>query len=341
MKPLLASALLALFALSSPARAQDEILGQGDYRYRLVKDWAKDALAAVNVKNGHAVAFDRSGRIFFLTDDARSNIIVLSKEGQLLETWTARMPGAHGLSIAEENGREVLFITDTALHEVRKFTLKGDELMHLGWPEKTGLYSSEKEYKPSKILCSSTGDFYAIDGYGKDYIHHYRNDGTLVKTWGGNIGQGEAQLAHFGPHGGVIDTRDPAHPLILLMMSDRQEVKRFRPDGTYIDKFPMPGGNPRDGLLHGEHLIIPHLSDNWPADKNAPGFISILDRNDRVISNVGGSAPVYKNGNLQPMKTTTRALLHPHGIAADDVGNLYIAQFASPAAPLIKLERVK
>lgn len=333
--------LLFLLCCSGLFGADDDILGQGEFRYRVVKDWAKEALAKVSVKNGHAVAFDRAGRLFFLTDDARNNIVILSKQGRLLDTWSARMPGAHGLTIIEENGREALFITDTALHEVRKLTLKGEELLHLPWPEKTGLYASDKEYKPSKVLHASAGDFYVFDGYGKDYVHHYKADGTLMKSWGGTIGEGEAQLAHFGPHGGVIDTRDPKNPIILVMMSDRQEVKRFHLDGTYIDKFPMPGANPRDGVLFGDFLIIPHLSDNWPADKNAPGFISILDRNNRIISNVGGSPPVYENGVLQSMKTTTKAFIHPHGVAIDEEGNLYVAQFSSPAAPLIKLQRVR
>jgi hypothetical protein len=262
MKPILLSALALFLCLSATLHAEDEIFGQGDFRYRVVQDWAKEALAKVNVKNGHSVAFDKSGRLFFLTDDARNNIIILSKQGHLLDTWSARMPGAHGLTLIEENGQEALFITDTALHEVRKFTLKGEELMHLPWPDKTGLYANANEYKPSKVLHAVGGDFYVFDGYGKDFIHHYKSDGTLLKSWGGTLGEGEAQLAHYGPHGGVIDTRDPKNPVILVAMSDRQEVKRFHLDGTYIDKFPMPGGNPRDGILFGEHLIIPHLSDN-------------------------------------------------------------------------------
>jgi hypothetical protein len=81
--------------------------------------------------------------------------------------------------------------------------------------------------------------------------------------------------------------------------------------------------------------------DSRPADKNAPGFVSVLDRNNKVISNIGGSPPVYENGILQPMKTTTKAFIHPHGVAVDAEGNLYVAQFSSPAAPLIKLARVR
>ena len=70
----------------------EDILGQGEFRYRLVPGWGREALAQVNVKNGHAVSIDAKGRLLFLTDDARNNVIVLDpKTGALIKHWTARM----------------------------------------------------------------------------------------------------------------------------------------------------------------------------------------------------------------------------------------------------------
>lgn len=343
MKPFALTLLLAAGLLRNSAAADTAILGQGDFRYRAVDGWARDALAKVKVKNGHGLVIDAAGRILFLTDDPQNNIIILSAAGDLIETWTARMPGAHGLTRIVEGRKENLFITDTALHEVRKLTLAGKELLHLPWPEKTGLYATAAEYRPSKVLLSPKGgEFYVFDGYGKDFVHHYAADGTLIRSWGGTLGEGENQLAHFGPHGGVVDTREPQHPVILVCMSDKLEVKRFTLDGKFIDKFAMPGGNPRDAVLFGEFVFIPHLGDQWPKDKNAPGFVSVLDRNNRVISNIGGTPPAYDAaGALQPMRSTGAPFIHPHGIAVDRAGNLYVAQFSSPAAPLLKFERIK
>lgn len=336
-----ALALLLLVMPRFPLSA-GEVLGQGEFRYRVVEGWATQALAKVSVKNGHGLAIDSAGRIIFLTDDPKNNVIILSPAGELLESWTARMPGAHGLTLVKEGDKEVLFVTDTALHEVRKLTLKGEELMHLPWPESTGLYKAAGEYKPSKVLMAPDASFYVFDGYGKDFVHHYAADGKLLQSWGGTIGEGENQLAHFGPHGGVVDTRDATHPVVLVCMSDKQEVKRFTLGGQFIDKFAMPGSNPRDAVLWGEYLFMPHLGDQWPKDKNAPGFVSVLDRHNKVVSNIGGTVPEYDAaGQLQPMHTTTKAFIHPHGLAVDKEGNLYVAQFASSAAPLLKLERIK
>ncbi len=341
LKDLLLLSFVVLFA--GHAAAQLETLGQGDFRYRVVPNWGKEALDSVRIKNGHGILVDRSGRIVFLTDDAANNVIVLNREGKLIETWTARMPGAHGLTSTIDGDQENIFITDTALHEVRKLSLRGEEILQLPWPEKSGLYRTAAEYRPSKVLMSPLGgEFFVFDGYGKDYVHHYRSDGSLIRSWGGDRGEGESRLSHFGPHGGIIDTRVAEHPVMLICMSDRREVKRFTLEGKYIDKFAMPGGNPRDAVLFGQYLIIPHLSDDWPADRNAPGFISVLDRNNRVISNVGGTPAEYsKEGILQPMKSIVSPFVHPHAVALDAEGNMYVAQFASPGAPLLKLERLK
>lgn len=337
------SAVLPLVCLLAAGVCHaEEILGQGEFRYRLVPDWGREALAQVSVKNGHAVAVDNSGRLLFLTDDLKNNVVILdSQSGALIKHWTARMPGAHGMSVVNEGNREVLFITDTQLHEVRKLTLDGGELAVFPWPEKTKLYADAKEYRPSKTIHFAHGDFCVFDGYGKDYIFHYQPDGTLLRWWGGNLGEGENQLKHWGPHGGALDGRDPANPRIIIAMSDQQEIKRFTVEGRFIDKIAMPGGNPRDIVLWGEDAVVPHLGDQWPKDKNAPGFISVVDRNYKIVSNIGAPPAVYENGVLQPMKSDGKTFIHPHGVAVDAEGNLYVAQFASPAAPLLKLERLK
>src|ERR1043165_632836 len=338
-----ATVVAAMVSIHS-ARAEDVVLGQGDFRYRPVTRWAGDALDGVIVGNGHGLAFDAGGRLFLLNDNPKNNVLIFDTAGKLLAQWTANMPGAHGLTLVQEprpqgsgNGppTEVLFITDTALHEVRKFTLDGKELLRVGWPESTKLYSKADEYKPSKVIWLG-GEFIVLDGYGKDYVIHYKPDGSILRAWGGNIGEGENQLKHWGPHGGALDDRDKARPFLMIGMSDQQYIKRFSLEGKYMDTIAMPGGNPRDGLLFGEFLFVPHLGDKWPLDKNSRGFISVLDKNYRIVSNIGAPPAQYENGILQPMKNDSAFFLHPHAVAVDIDGNLYVAQFMSPKAPLLK-----
>jgi peptidylamidoglycolate lyase len=330
-------------AITSNLDAEDALLGQGEFRYQIVPDWANQALSQASIKNGHAVAIDSRGRLFFLTDDARNNILILdSASGALLGQWTARMPGAHGLTLGTEGAREVLYITDTSLHEVRKLTLDGEELARYPWPEQSRLYEKAADYRPSRILRHPDGRFWIFDGYGRDYIHAYHADGTWQRAWGGNLGRKEDQLVHWGPHGGGLDLRDGSRPTMLIAMSDQQEIRRFSLEGHWLATYRFPGGNPRDIIFFDDHMIVPHLGDRWPEEKDSPGFISIVDRNLRIISNLGAPPAQYdQNGELQPMRSDGKTFIHPHGVAVDTQGNLFVAQFASLKAPLLKLARIQ
>ena len=196
---MIARLCLLSLALALSLRADSEVLGQGEFRYRVVPDWGREALAKVQVKNGHAVAVDESGRLFILTDDARNNVIILdAQSGELIRHWTARMPGAHGLTLVKEKDREVLFITDTALHEVRKLTLDGEELARYPWPQSSGLYKKADEYRPSKILHHPDGRLWIFDGYGKDYIHEYQPDGSYLRSWGATLARGRISSSTGG-----------------------------------------------------------------------------------------------------------------------------------------------
>jgi peptidylamidoglycolate lyase len=148
------------------------ILGTGAFRWRLLPSWGK--LDGVAINNGHGLVFDKSGYLYLLTDHAKNNLIVLDPEsGRVQFQKNLGLTGGHGLSIVEENRRQVLFLTCLQTHRVLKTTLQGEVLGEWGWPKETGHYASAEEYKPSWTLHLSNNDFYVLDGYGKDYILHY------------------------------------------------------------------------------------------------------------------------------------------------------------------------
>jgi hypothetical protein len=327
---------LAGASLAAAARGQGfEPLGQGRFRYRQVPSWGiLDDATPVN--NCHGIVQARDGRVILLTDHTANNVIVYDKSGRMLAKWGERFPGAHGLTIVEEDDREVLFITDLRLHQVYKTTLDGRVLRIFDWPRETGKYASADEYRPSWTLHRPNGDFFVLDGYGKDYVIQYGRNGGILDVWGG----AEGGIPHWGPHGGVIDDRDPARPLILVAMSDQQSIKRFTLDGKVVDEIPLPGSNPRMLQIVGDHLFVAHLADNWPVDRDSRGYVSVLDRDLRVVSNIGGSAPDYSGGELAPMHSTTGLFRHPHDLLIDDEGSLYVAQFQSGGTYPIKLAPV-
>lgn len=216
------------------------LLGHGDFRYRPVPGWGVlDARTPVN--HCHGLAQDRAGHIYLLTDHTANNVIVYDRQGRLVGKWGTDLPGAHGLSLVVEGGREVLYLTCTLTHRVRKTTLDGTVLQEWGWPDFTGKYAQAKDYMPSWTLHHPDGSFYVLDGYGKDYILHYGADGTFKALLGGP----EGGIGHWGPHGGHMDVGPDGTPALLIAMCDRQHLLRLSADGRILHRIDLPGGNPR------------------------------------------------------------------------------------------------
>ena len=313
-----------------------QILGQGAHRYRVVPGWGV-LDEKTPVKNCHGIVTDREGHIILLTDHTANNVIVYDKRGRLVHKWGTSFPGAHGLSIVTEGTREVLFITDLQKHLVTKTTLDGTVLEEWQWPQQNGKYDKAEQYRPSWTLHLANGDFFVLDGYGRDFIMHYDASGKLVKTFGGQ----EGGIVHWGPHGGMADLRDAQKPTLLIAMSDQQHLLRLSTSGEKLQQTDLPGGNPRQIRLHKDRFYLAHLADNWPKDRNSRGFVSVLDADLKVISNIGGTSPEYDDtGRLRPMRHQEEIFLHPHDLIVDDEESIYVAQFASGNTYPLKLERV-
>ena len=125
----------ALAAAAFPAIAQSSatLLGQGDFRYRVVPDWGVLG-QQTPLKNCHGMVCDREGHLILLTDHTANNVVVYDRAGKLVHKWGTSFPGAHGLSLVPEGASEVLFITDLQTHRVVKTTLSGQTLQEWRWP---------------------------------------------------------------------------------------------------------------------------------------------------------------------------------------------------------------
>ena len=331
-RQLLQAAIAAPFIHAQPRPT----LGQGQHQYRVVPGWGMLG-EKTPVKNCHGIVQDAEGNIILLTDHTANNVIVYNKAGKLQHKWGTQFPGAHGLSIVSEANRQVLFLTDLVKHKVVKTTLDGQVLDEWLWPEQTGKYESSGQYRPSWTLHLANGDFFVLDGYGRDYILRYNAKGQFQKVFGGQPGG----ITHWGPHGGMADLRDAAHPSLLIAMSDQQYLLRLSVEGEKLQQVDLPGGNPRQIRLHKGRFYVAHLADNWPHDRNSRGFVSVLDGDLRVLANIGGTPPEYDaSGKLRPMRHQEEVFMHPHDLIVDSEDSIYVAQFASGETYPVKLERV-
>ena len=317
------------------AKSKGKVYGHNGMQYRMDAKWGALNPAKYPVNDCHEMVQDKKGRIILLTNETKNNILVYNKSGKLLHTWGHEFPGAHGLTLHNENGDDFLYITDITLHQVYKTTIDGRLLMTIDYPADTGAYKNKEEFVPTETTVLENGDFYIADGYGAQYIMQYDSKGKLKNFFGGR-GEGNEHLDNA--HGITIDKRQQR---MTLLITDRTRncFKRFSMDGELMEVISLPGACVCRPVIHGDHLYAAVLrSPNLDAEKT--GFVTILDKDNKVVSNIGGTEPIYHDGKLQPMAQAEKIFIHPHDVCVDDEENLYVAQWASGKVYPYKFTRV-
>jgi peptidylamidoglycolate lyase len=303
----------------------DIIFGHNNKRYRIDTKWGALDFNRYPVKDCHEMVQDSKGRIILLTNETKNNVIIYDKKGTLINTWGSEYPGAHGLTLFNENGEEVLFITDTSRHQIIKTTLEGRVLLTLDYPKETGEYTKAEEYVPTETAIAPNGDIYVADGYGKDFIIQYNYKGAYIRHWGGR----GAEAKHLkNAHGICYDNRDKNNPVLMITSREQNAFKRYTTEGKYIDTIALPGAWVCRPVIKGNFLyaaVLQSSSRLWQQS----GFVIILDKNNKVVSNIAGSQPMYTNNKVDEMYQTIKAFQYPHDVCVDDEENLYVAQWNS------------
>jgi len=313
-------------------RGAQEVYGHNNMRYALDKRWSKADPLKNPVNDCHEMVQDAKGNILLLTNETKNNILVFNTSGKLLKTWGNSFPGGHGLTL----WNDVLFITDTEKHQVYKTTLDGKLLLTIDAPREDNLYPKSEQFVPTEVAVTDQGDFYVADGYGLQYILHYDANGKLLNYFGGK-GEGDEKLDNA--HGITIDKRNGSAGLLITDRT-RNAFKSFSMDGKLTGIIKLPGACVCRPVIHGDNLYAAVLrSPDLTAERT--GFVTILNRENKVISNLGGTKPVYDGGGvLQPMSQAEKIFVHPHDVCVDRDENIYVAQWASGKVYPYKFNRV-
>lgn len=332
------------------------VLGHGSHRYRFNPYWAALDPVKTPVFNCHEMVMDSAGRLVMLTDETENNIIVFDRSGELIETWGHSWPGGHGLTLAPEGDEDFLFIVDCGWFFdfgrtekwqrqqglVVKTDMTGKIVLTIGHPLTVGAYKPGMIYQPTEVAVAPNGDFYVADGYGSQYVLHYNHRGEFIRMWGGKENE-DPNYNLNGAHGVAVDNRDPDNPILIVTCRSDNLFKTFTLDGKYIDTIPMPGAFVCRPVLHGDHLYsgVCWSKENGTGKRNSDsGFVTILDGNNRVVSNPAGNAPVYEDGVLQPIHQVEKVFHHCHDVCVDNDENIYVCQWNAGKAYPYKLERV-
>lgn len=341
------------------------IVGHGDFKYRVDTNWGRLDPSKVPVENCHGMAFDSQGRIFMVTDNDKNNVIVYSKDGELLDAWGTQFPGAHAIKIVEENGVEFIYLVDSGwiLNRnwdgestddwespynkviaqagfIAKLTLDGRVLYTIGHPQTIGIYRPDQAFRPTDIAIAPNGDLYVTDGYGSDYLIQYNNQGQYIRHWGGSENS-DKNYNLVNTHGIEVDLRQPEQPKLIVSSRFEQALKVFSLSGEYIETIETPGAYIGGPVFHNDHFFAPVCwSDLEGKNVDDSGFIAIFDRNNKLVCNLGAQQPEYINGKLQKMCSSWDIFNHVHAICVDEDDNLYVGQWRANNSYPFKLVKI-
>ncbi|UZD22653.1 6-bladed beta-propeller [Algoriphagus halophytocola] len=335
------SSLLGLAMSISPsfsfASKSDLLLGHGDFQYKIDPKWGMLDPAQVPVNNCHEMVMDRRGRMIMVTDEPKNNVIIYQQSGKLLKTWTLGMDRAHGLTLVDEGDAEYLWVSDNA-GRVVKTTLDGKIVSEISSPIQEGIYTDKMPFVPTETTVAPNGDLYVADGYGSQFFLQYDKDGNFIRKFGG---KGSADEQFSTAHGITVDQRGGKEATLLCTSRGHNSFKRFSMEGAYLETIFLPGAFVCRPVIHGDQLYAGVCWSRLRYLEQTPdsGFVTILNEANQVVSNPGGTAPEYRNGELQLMVQSEPIFKHCHDVCIDQDENIYVCQWNAGKTYPIKLIR--
>lgn len=342
-----------------------QIIGQGDFRYKVDCHWGELDRNKHPVENCHSLAMTSDGNIVMVTDHPQKNIYIYSPDGELIDSFGGMFPGAHSVKVNNEGGVDYLYIvesgwitnrnwdgvsindwgspTNKVIQQagfIAKTTLDGKVLFTISHPQTIGVYSPDMPFNPTDIAIAPNGDLYVSDGYGSDYILHYNAKGQYINHFGGK-GNDNPEHNFINAHGIELDYRIPDEPRLIISSRAEQALKQFSLSGEHINTIKVPGAWIHAPLFHNEHFYAASCwSDIDGKNVDNSGFISVFDKDNNLVANLGANEPEYIDGELQINQTNWQVFSHCHGICLDKSGNIYLGQWRANNCYPWKLERI-
>ena len=289
------------------------VIGQGAYRYRFEREWAKlprgwsfDAPSKEGRPPRTCVrgAATNNGDVLVLARSAHP-VTAFDAEGRFVTSWGEGCFSGfvHGLSI-DKTGH--VWIADSGHHEVTEHTPDGTLIRRFGdreFPAPT--FYGRPFNMPTGVAFASNGEFYVSDGYGNRRVHRFGPDGTLLNSWGeAGGGPGQFAIVHFI----AIDDRDR----VYIADRENNRIQIFDPAGAFLAEW-TEFRHPSD-LAFGREAIYVGAQDG----------LSIWTKERQPIARWVRNDPYER-------------AFHIHGIWLDADENIYLAHFDHAVSKLTRL----
>lgn len=288
------------------------VLGSGEWSFEPVPGWPRlpDGYELGDVAG---VAVDAHDRVV-LFNRGRIPVIVVDPHGNLVHAWgEGEFANPHGASFGPDGA---LYLTDNALHVVRKYTLDGELLLEIGRPgEPSAFMSNEPFHRCTHSAVAPDGDILVSDGYGNAAVHRFSPTGELRHSWGRpGVRRGEFNL----PHNIAVDGRGRVY--VADRENDRVQV--FEGDGTYVTELVDMHRPSAMMVVDGEQptVIVGELASYLEVNRHTPNVgacISVFALDGTELATLRHPEPIGR-GDGQ--------LLSPHSLARDSEGSLYLGE---------------
>lgn len=326
---LLGAAFATTPLLAHPAApgAERHIIGHGDFRYKVDKNWGNLDPVAQPLQHCHEMVLDDKKRLMCSTVAKNFNVLAYNKDGKFINSWQLNLTEPHGFSKAGEGSDQTFWITDSEDGRVLNLDPDCRIIRELSVPP--DLIPKGKKFKPTETAVASNGDIYVADGYGTNLIFHFDAKGQIKNVFGGPD--------HFNCcHGIVVDDRRGSEELLITSRAN-QEFQRWSMDGKHLSTRKMPGLQVCRPVIDGENTLFAVIVTKswWHYD----GMVAVLDNNFDVVSLPGGSSPANQ-ADFTGVKHDDQTFMNPHDVCPDEDGNLYVPQWFSGRTYPIRLKRV-
>lgn len=305
------------------------VIGSATHSYEVEQGWGQ-LPQGIEYGYTHGICVDAEDRVYVHHTGPKS-VIEFDPEGRYITSWGDEFEGgAHGFYLHRDpDGREYLYFADTKRALVVKTTLDGEVLLRIEAPDRPDLYGEGRRYIPTDVCVAPNGDIYVSDGYGQYYVHHYDAHGAYIRSWGGR-GSEPGQLIE--PHGISVNLRG-AEPELYVADRRNHRIQVFTLDGRHKRFVEHNLDLPCSFYFWGDEVYLPDLNSR----------ITILDRDDRLITHLGEDQQAYKQQgwpNLPKTYFRPDKFSSPHGVCVDSQGNVYVAEWISDGR-VTKLVRQK
>ena len=288
--------------------------------FHAVAGWPALPAGRSQIGNMHGdVAVSSAGEVYISVQDPAAGVQVVAADGAFMRNLPGAPADLHGFVIHRDADGEFLYGVRLREQAVVKMALDGKIVMTIpssAFPEALKVRnarSGQLALALTDVVVAPNGDLYVADGYASDVIHRFDRAGKYLTSFGGK----KPPYAFNTLHKLAIDTRFTPMRLIACDRANNRVV-HMSLTGEFLGVVAKDLLLPAAVVISGDNAVIGELN----------GRVTILDKSGAVVQRVGANTEQGTGTNkIPPAQWKTGLVLSPHGVALNDHGDIFVAEF--------------